>query len=235
MSKKNCLYCGNEFEPKSPNAKYCSDLHRNYHFRQQNPEYRKRKGMAGIADEPPGNQQSLKLSTPSLPVEKLHKITQSLDPATQMVFDLLREQNSELRNELKAKVKEHADEIKALNAKIESLSIDKRELEKSRDDLQRSVDAKPSGLAGLALTQPDLMKEALPILAGLADKIFKQPEPVPPFVVWLKSQDENFQKEFMGMVSLVMQDKTRLEQINRSLMTASSPQQQSIAGAGRYS
>jgi len=32
---RNCLYCGVEFEPKKPKAKFCSDKHRVYYSRQQ--------------------------------------------------------------------------------------------------------------------------------------------------------------------------------------------------------
>lgn len=231
---KQCAFaeCGKDFEAKSPTAKYCSELHRNYDFRKKNPGYRK-KGMAGVEPQQQERvQQQPSLLFPSLSVDKLHKI-QSLDPASQMVFDLLKEQNSELRNELKTKTKEFTDEIKALNAKIETLSREKSDLEKSRDNAQRAVDAKPTGLAGLVSSQPDLLKEALPILAGLVDKIMKPSEAVPPFVQWLKAQPEPFQQDFMSMVSAVMQDSKRMEMINRSLMAAN-PQQE-VAGASRYS
>lgn len=237
MIRKECLYCRTEFEAKSPKAKFCSELHRNYYFRQHNPGYRSKKTLAGVDDQgeaqTPVTRQQQQLF-PSLPVEKFHKM-QSLDPASQMVFDLLREQNAELRNELKTKTKEFAEEIKALTAKVETLTREKMDLEKSRDDAQRAVEAKPTGLAGLVSNQPELLKDALPVLAGIVDKIMKPSEPVPPFVQWLRAQPEKFQQDFMAMVGAVMQNTDRLEMINRSLMTASSSQQQEMAGSSRYS
>lgn len=226
-----CAYCGNQFEPKSPKAKYCSQLHRNYAFRQQNPGYRKKRNLAGMEQSPVNVQQD---AQQTIPVDKIHRISQQLDPASQIVFDFLREQNAELRAELKTRTKEHADEIKALNAKIETLSKEKSEMERFSDDLQRAVEAKPTGLAGLVSSQPDLAKEAIPILSGLVEKLLKPSEPVPPFVQWLKMQPEKFQQDFMAMVGAIMQDTNRLESISRSLMTASSPEQQ-VEGTSRYS
>lgn len=233
---KQCAYseCGKEFEAKSPKAKYCSELHRNYDFRKNNPGYRKRT-MAGI--DQPMNQltQDNNPLIPALPVQKLNRISQQLDPASQMVFELLKEQNAELRSELKQKTKDHADEIKKLTEKLEVLTREKSESEKARDEAQRNLSAKPTGLAGLVSSQPDLIKDALPILSGFLEKVMKPSETLPPFVVWLKAQDEKFQQDFMAMVSAVMQDTKRLEMVNRSLMSASSPQQQVVAGASRYS
>lgn len=228
---KKCEYseCGKEFDAKSPKAKYCSELHRNYDFRKKNPTYRRKQTMAGI-DQP-----MIEFNNTALPVQKLNRISQQLDPASQMVFELLKEQNADLRAELKEKVKDHADELKKLTEKIETLTHEKTALEKERDQAQRSLDAKPTGLSGLISNQPDLIKEAMPILSGLVEKILKPSEPLPPFVVWLKAQDEKMQQDFMAMVSAIMQDPRRLETVSRSLMSASAPQQQQVPGASRYS
>lgn len=230
---KNCAYCGAAFDAKSPTAMYCSELHRNYAFRKNNPGYRRKKAMGGIDQPALVNAQAT--STQIIPVEKFNRISQQLDPASQMVFELLKEQNADLRTELKTKIKEHADEVKALKEKIETLTREKSEMEKSRDEAQRNLDAKPTGLAGLVQTQPDLLKEFMPVLAGLAEKVLKPTEPVPPFVQWLKMQPSKFQEDFMAMVGAIMQDSQRLEVINRSLMSASSPEQHQASGSSRYS
>jgi hypothetical protein len=241
LHKHTCLFCGNAFESKQKQAKYCPGTdHKTKHFRQLHPEYRKQKEYK--RKHLNGSEQS---STPThmIPVNAMQKISNQLEPASQMVFNLMKDQNAELRDQLKELKDDNKTLLKEKTDAAAAHAKEKAELQKQIDETTRALDEKPTGLGALVSdkdNQSRLIDGVLAIGQGLLDSFGpKQQQQLSggeelPMVKWLKSQSPQVQKDFMAMASMLAdpaaesQLAERLANINRSLMNAAQPAQQQL-------
>jgi hypothetical protein len=231
------LWCGKEFESKFGAAKFCSTTHRSSYFRKQNPGYRgKKKNLNGS--------EQLSSTSMTIPEKKLERISNQLDPASQMIFDLMKEQTADLRE----KNKELTDENKTLLKEKGELNAthvkEKAALEKQVEDLNRALNDKPTGLNGFlsdSEVKNKLVDGLLAMGQSFMDRNAAQQQQLTggtqelPMVSWLRGQPEPIQKDFMAMVSKLAEDNAklaeRLASINRSLMGVAPQQQQQQVNA----
>lgn len=206
MINKTCLHCQKEFPAKTSKAKFCSDQHRNAHF--QKNRIRK-PGLSGATQQQAPTQEP---RSTHIPVHSLQKITNQLDPASQMIFEIYKTQNSELRAELKEK----NDEVKSLTKEksdsVTKLQSEKSELQKQVDELTRNIDAKPTGLNGLLSnvdTQNKLIDGGLAMLASFLEQkqqATQQQLGAPAenaMMQWISALDKESQSKFMRIASIL--------------------------------
>jgi hypothetical protein len=235
ITTKKCLNPGCNIE-HSRRGKYCSDSCRNKHFHILHPGRR----SLGNAGTPVNSTHHL----PAIPTEKLNNVANKLDATSAVIFDILREQNRELRQQVEKITEKFERELKEKSEKIDALRKEKADAEKARDDAQRALDAKPTGLGALT-SQPETLKqlvlEGLPMLGEVIKNIkglAAEGAEVPPFVAWLRKQPQEAQQSFMQLMAIFVQAPEQfpamLETAKRSLMSASAPEQKQHLNGSRY-
>lgn len=155
---KNCAECGNPFETKRKDKKYCSDKCKSNAFHKKN--------ALGFPDTSTTAEPVVSMPTVFKKMDsKIDniKLPSSVDVSAQFVIESLKERVSELKDDLKESVADNKVLIK-----------EKSELEKQLESVKRDLESKPSGLQGFITNNPGLGEKALemfgPMLANLAEK-----------------------------------------------------------------
>lgn len=185
IMKRTCLYCNQEFESKSATAKYCCINHRSkhWHVRHKQPL----NGTADTAETTIKQTVKSKANVAPKPMEKIAAPT-GLDFSTQMIFKMIEKQRDDYESQWK-------DE-KARNEKLrdEKLALEKEFTNFKYDsEKQKLIDAKPSGLAGIA--DHPVVKEIgiqlAPHIAGLLGRVMNPGLPeADSTALWLDQQTD---------------------------------------------
>lgn len=213
--KKNCKFCGTEFEAKAHNKEFCSSAHYFKHYRQN----KKQLGQVPTATQ-----------LPPAPAKAPAKAYLTPRPQLDALGDFMVRTVERERDKL-----DH--ELDALTKKYEALKDKYVDLEKELENATRAIDEKPKGLSGLIQSNPDLLTNALqmgmPLLNTIAEKLMGtaqqkqlaaptdesgQPNPI---WAWLVAQPKEVQEQFVMLLeklNATNRIKDYLEAWNRQLM-----------------
>lgn len=199
---KNCDHCGNEYQAKHADAKYCSN-------RCKVAAFNKRKKLAGLnVNETPLTETQTPMQPTPMPVitrpvinlpakrEPETKLPASLDVSAKWVID----QQKERIDDLKADLKDRTDEVKRLTA-------ERVELEKKITALETELNAKPTGLSGFATNNPGIVEKAMDLFGPKLLQLVEKLEPKQlgggdhPVWQWLIAQTPEVQQDFVDLIS----------------------------------
>lgn len=205
--EKNCAYCNKLFTTDRPNRIYCTDSHRAMATR-GNSKKQLNGELFPVAEQPqPQPQTQPQKQTQMKDLFNAQKLPNQLDPVSSFIVKQLERERDKLE-----------EKIKKLESKNESLITEKDKLKEDLIDLQDQIKAKPTGLAGFASSNPDMIKTAmevgLPKALELIERFMSKPAPQlqlgggeagtqstnHPVWAWLTKQPEDIQRSFVLLI-----------------------------------
>lgn len=223
--KKNCKFCGTEFEAKAHNQLFCSNAHAFKYYRKNKKQQ--------LGEAPPAN--ALQLAPAKAPAKAYLPARPQLDPLGDFMVRTVERERDKLD-----------DQLTELQKKYDALKEKHADLQKELENATRAIEEKPKGLSGLLQSNPDMVNKALelgmPLLNTLAEKLMSggnaqqkqlaaptdesgQPNPI---WAWLVQQPKEVQEQFVMLLEKLEQTqriKDYLESFNRQLMRVVPKQQ----------
>lgn len=233
VAKKNCKLpgCGVEFEDntRNHNKEFCCDAHR-----RAGAVARKNEQLKGLLPE--GADEQARETTLATGAQK--QLNLPVHRASSVQLDPL---GTFIKEQLEEKVVDLKEQIKKKDSTIEKLQSDLKEKEKEILDLQKAVEAKPSGLSGFMESHSGMLEKIVEHpkvgegLGELFNAFAKKVNPLSPHAVeldkWMQTLSEPQRNDVLimlqGLINLGPQKMAeKISEVARGLMEPSTEQTQ---------